>query len=233
MMRVLVVQNFEGSGLGQVETALVEAGAEIDLRRPYEGETLPGDAGGHDAAILLGGVQNALADDAHPYFPHLLRLAHEFTRSDKAMLGICLGSQLLARAFGGENRIGGATEFGWCPIDRNPEGAQDPLLSGVPENFHLFQWHDDTFSLPPGALHLASSAVAANQAFRIGRATYGVQFHFEADRTLVRQWNADFAEWLAENRPGWSSRFPVDAARHGPQADALGLAIARNWVGTI
>jgi GMP synthase-like glutamine amidotransferase len=229
-MRVLAVQNFPGSGLGQIETALREAGADIDLRRPYEGEALPRDATGHDAAILLGGGQNALADDTHPYFPALLDLARDFSARDRAVLGICLGAQLLARAFGGENRIGGATEFGWCEVVCCADAARDPLLAPAPDSFRTFQWHDDHFSLPPGAVRLASSRAAENQAFRIGRATYGFQFHFEADRVVLDQWNADYAAWLAERQPDWPSRFPREAALYGPAADALGLALARRWV---
>ncbi|RUV71130.1 GMP synthase, partial [Mesorhizobium sp. M5C.F.Cr.IN.023.01.1.1] len=68
-MRVLVVQNFDSEGLGQIGAALVEAGADIDLRRPYCGETLPHDSNAHHAMVVLGGAQNALDDEICPYFP--------------------------------------------------------------------------------------------------------------------------------------------------------------------
>lgn len=232
-MRVLVVQNFDGTGLGQVGAALAEAGAEIDLRKAHLGDAIPPSSEGFDAAVILGGGQNALADEAYPYIPALLDLARDFEARDKAVLGICLGSQLLARAFGGTNQIGGAKEFGWCPVGVTEAGAADPLLSAVPRAFPIFQWHDDTFSLPPGAAHLAASDVAANQAFRIGRATYGTQFHFEADQALVNEWNTAFSGYLAEHQPTWPARSAGEAARHGPDADAAGLAIARAWVALI
>ena len=127
-MRVLVVQNFENTGLGQVGAALAEVGAEIDLCNAHLGEALPADAGGHDAMVMLGGGQNALDDDHSPYFPQLVELARDFVGKDKAVLGICLGSQLLARAFGGENRIGGATEFGWHGVSLTQEAEDDPVL---------------------------------------------------------------------------------------------------------
>lgn len=115
-MRVLVVQNYDNTGLGQVGAALAEAGADLDLRRPYKGDALPDDATGHDAMVMLGGGQNALADDDYPYFPVLLELTRDFAAKDRSVLGICLGSQLVARSFGGENQIGGASEFGWHKV---------------------------------------------------------------------------------------------------------------------
>jgi GMP synthase-like glutamine amidotransferase len=232
-MRVLVVQNFDNEGLGQIGAALVEAGADIDLRKPYRGETLPQDSADHDAMVMLGGAQNALDDEICPYFPALLDLTRDFADKDRSVLGICLGSQLLARAFGGENQIGGATEFGWHKVSLTPAAKSDPVLAALPESFPIFEWHDDTFGLPEAAVRLAESTVAENQAFRLGRAVYGFQFHFEADTPMVRDWSASFAEMIAERNPDWHERLDDELARNGADADAAGLAIARAWVATI
>lgn len=232
-MRVLVVQNFDGEGLGLLRTALAEADAQVDLRKPYDGDSLPDDASGHTALIVLGGGQNALDDDGCPYFPALLALMRDFGDSGRAVLGICLGSQLLARAYGGRNLLGAAPEFGWRAIERTETAAADPVLGAVPDAFRSFQWHDDTFTLPPGAVRLARNEAAENQAFRIGRAAYGVQFHFEADRPQVGRWSEVFADLLADLQPGWAERHQDEAARHGAAADAAGLALARAWVATI
>ena len=232
-MRVLVVQNFDNEGLGQIGAALVEAGADIDLRKPYHGEALPRDCSEHDAIVVLGGAQNALDDELCPYFPGLLDLTRDFAEKDRSVLGICLGSQLLARAFGGSNQIGGATEFGWHCVSLTPAATSDPVLAKLPENFPIFEWHDDTFGLPENAVRLAGSAVAENQAFRLGRAVYGFQFHFEADTPMVRDWSTAFASVIAERHPDWNERLDDEMARNGPGADAAGLAIARAWVATI
>jgi len=232
-MLVLVIENFQDTGLGQVGAALAEAGAAIDLRKPYLGDALPPNADGFDALVVLGGGQNARDDEAHPYFPDLLSLMRQFGDGGKAVLGICLGSQLLARAHGAENLIGAAPEFGWMKVELTGQAKDDPVLSKLPASFSTFQWHDDTFTLPEGAVRLAESPTAANQAFRIGRAAYGIQFHFEADRELVRSWNETFAEWLAESQPGWAARMEEEAALHGPQSDETGLALARAWVAAI
>jgi GMP synthase-like glutamine amidotransferase len=232
-MRVLVVLNYDNTSLGQVGAALMEAGADLDLRRPYEGDPLPDDAAGHDAMVVLGGGQNALADEEYPYFPALLELTRDFANKDRAVLGICLGSQLLARAFGGENRIGGASEFGWCGVSLTADAKSDPVLAMLSREFPIFQWHDDTFSLPENAVRLAGNDVAENQAFRVGRAVYGFQFHFEADRPVVKDWSSSFAQTIAARHPEWPGKLEGEMARNGPEADASGLAIARAWVATI
>ncbi|TPI40406.1 GMP synthase [Mesorhizobium sp. B3-1-9] len=232
-MRVLVVQNFDNEGLGQIGAALVEAGADIDLRKPYHGEALPQDSSEHDAMVMLGGAQNALDDEICPYFPALLDLTRDFADKDRSVLGICLGSQLVARAFGGANQIGGATEFGWHKVSLTPAAKSDAVLAALPEKFPIFEWHDDTFGLPENAVRLAGSSVAENQAFRLGRAVYGFQFHFEADTPMVRDWSTSFAAMIAERHPDWNDRLDDELARNGADADAAGLAIARAWVATI
>ncbi|MDW6025154.1 type 1 glutamine amidotransferase [Mesorhizobium sp. BAC0120] len=232
-MQVLVVENYDNTGLGQVGTALAEAGAKIDLRRAHRGDPLPKEVNGYDATVVLGGGQNALADGEYPYFPQLLDMLREFEAGDRAVLGICLGSQMLARAFGGENHIGTASEFGWREVELTEAARIDAVLCALPPRFPIFQWHDDTFTLPARAERLAKNAAAENQAFRIGRATYGIQFHFEADRPLVRDWNAAYGSLIAERHPDWADRFEDEAARHGPDAETVGLAIARAWVKAI
>ena len=232
-MNVLIVQNFDSTGLGQVCTALKEKGAARDYRKPYLGEDLPQDCAEHDAIVVLGGGQSAVDDHIHPYLPNLAALMRDFADSGKAALGICLGSQILARAYGATNLIGKAPEFGWQKIALTDEGKSDPVLGAVPGHFPIFQWHDDTFTLPEGAIRLASNNATPNQAFRVGRAGYGIQFHFEADRPLVEKWNARFPDDIVRKDPEWFEKYPVHAQEHGPHADAAGLAIARAWVSQI
>jgi GMP synthase (glutamine-hydrolysing) len=194
---------------------------------------LPKEISGHDALVVLGGEQSALDDETHRYLPELARLTRRFGDAGKAVLGICLGSQILARAYGADNHLGIAHEFGWHGIGVTAEGRADPLLSALGGEFTIFEWHADTFSLPEGAVRLASSPVAENQSFRIGRAVYGTQFHFEANSDVVEQWKAEFPDTIARIAPGWLENHAELAARHGAAADAAGLAIARAWVSLI
>ena len=232
-MRVLVVENDKVTLLGQVGVALEEAGAALDICRPHAGDAIPANDSGYDAIVVMGGPQNALDDERHAYLPDLAALMRRFGEADKSVLGVCLGSQLLARAYGAENRIGTAPEFGWCTISTTKEGAADPVLSAAAGAFPIFQWHSDTFTLPEGAVRLATNDAAENQAFRIGRASYGTQFHFEANRQVVEEWASIFPDVIEGNAPGWLERHATLAAESGPAADATGLALARAFVATI
>jgi GMP synthase (glutamine-hydrolysing) len=232
-MHVLVIENYIGTPLGLVRQALADAGAEIDLRLAWQGAAVPESHEGYDGLVVLGGEQSALDDADHPHLPHVVALTRAFGDADKAVLGICLGAQLVARGAGATNILGRPVEFGWHEVRPTASGRRDPLIAALGEGAPVFHWHLDTFTLPPGALHLATSAQTEFQAFRLGRATYGIQFHFEADQALVERWSEEFAEVISAYAPDWPDRRLKDAARHGAKADATGAAIARAWVGLI
>jgi len=229
-MRILIVENFRETALGQVGVALDEAAAEQVWVRPLDGDALPSAHDGFDGLVVLGGEHSAIDDGIHPYLPELAQLMKVFGDADKAVLGICLGSQLLARAHGGTNLIGQAREFGWHRVAITDAGRDDPVFAAVEGEFPIFQWHSDTFTLPEGAVHLARNGAATNQCFRIGRASYGMQFHFEASRPVVEIWNRDFSTTVERMEPGWLAGYAGRAATDGVLADAAGLAIARAWV---
>lgn len=228
-MRVAIVENTQVTHHGQLGVALHEAAAVIDLYKPFRDGALPA-PGSYDALVVFGGEQSALDDALHPYLPRLAGTMAEASVAGKAVLGICLGAQLFARGLGAENRLGIAPEFGWTEVARL---APDPVLDAVPQAFPIFQWHSDTFTLPPDARQLATTAVAPVQAFRHGRAGYATQFHFEASRAVTRDWLRRFPEAVERMAPGWAASAEEHAARHGIVADDHGLALARAWVGVI
>ena len=168
----------------------------------------------------------------HPYLPHEAALARAFGEADKAVLGICLGAQILARALRREEhpRTADRVRLARGAADAKP-AAPIRCCRRSARAAPIFHWHLDTFTLPPGATHLATSEQTPMQAFRIGRASYGIQFHFEAGTELVSYWTRDFADEIADYAPDWPERHPSEAAKHGAAADAAGLALARAWIG--
>ncbi|UUX50731.1 hypothetical protein NUH88_03305 [Nisaea acidiphila] len=155
-MRVLIVENVAGTDIGRMGKTLARRNVELDIRQAFDGATLPATPNGHDALIVLGGPQDALDDAGSLWFPELLELMRTFDRARRPVLGICLGSQLLARAHGGRNILAQPLEFGYEPITPSVAGRDDPLMSLLDPGVPIFQWHSDTFELPPGATLLAT-----------------------------------------------------------------------------
>ncbi len=228
MPHLLVLQHSDDAPPGLIAEEIAAAGGRIDLRGPDLPISLPPDADSHDGLILLGGVMNALDDIRCRHFPALLELVHAFAARGKPVLGVCLGAQLLARAFGGEIRIGGAPEFGFVPLDARPAAAEDPLLCGLAFPVAVMQWHDDTFTLPPGAVHLLESASCPAQAFRIGRAVYGLQCHFEVTADILEIWLALY-ERIGRD-PAALRRTRRELPLRLPAASEFGRLVTRRWL---
>ncbi len=227
MPHLLVLQHSDDSPPGLLAEEIAAVGGRMDLRGG-SGITLPPDASRHDGLVVLGGVMNALDDERCPHFPALLELIRDFAARDKPVLGICLGAQLLARAFGGTIRIGGAREFGFVPLRARPAAAEDPLLGDLAFPVPVMQWHDDTFDLPPGATHLLESPGCPNQAFRIGRAVYGLQGHFEVTAGILDAWLALYEK--SGRDPEGLAKLRRERSRSLPRARAFGRRIGRRWL---
>lgn len=232
-MRIAIFENTGITHHGQVGVAIAEAGAIIDQYRPFLGQPIPESLDQVDAMVVFGGEQSAVSDERHPYLGRLAQLMRQMVEADKAVLGICLGSQLMARGFGARNHIGTAPEFGWVRVMPTCSAANDPVMSGLAGGFTAFQWHSDTFDLPEGVVHLGQSAAVQNQAFRVGRAGYATQFHFEANQNVVADWTKRFPSQIESMAPHWLARHKSYAAQSGAAADAAGLAIARAFVAQI
>jgi GMP synthase-like glutamine amidotransferase len=129
---------------------------------------------------------NIYEEDKHPWLAGEKLAIRAALGADKAVLGVCLGAQLLADVLGGPVTKNAQKEIGWFPVKLRPEAAGCPLLAGWPETLETFHWHGDTFAIPPGARHLASSAACVNQAFLHGDRALGLQFHMEYRADSIR-----------------------------------------------
>ncbi len=227
-MQVLVVEQHEQPSVGVVGETLGELGVGIRTMWGSRGDALPRSHLEYDGLVVLGGSMTALDDEARPYFPALTRLIREFADAGKPVLGICLGSQLIARAFGAELRIGGELELGFHTVSPTPAAAGDPVFSELGGPLPLFQWHTDHYELPPGAELLATGERYRNQAFRIGRNVYATQFHFEVTEAMVRSW-VDLSPELEAQAPGCGEWVPAQFAKHGAVSNAFCRAVTRRW----
>lgn len=131
---------------------------------------------------------NANDTHGHPWIRKESKLLKDSVEAFLPTVGICLGAQMMAKALGGSVERNEQIELGWFSVSLNREGMSDPVLSVAGKSPTVYQWHEDTFHLPPGATLLASSRACPRQAYRVHESAYGFQFHPEADRQLIQGW---------------------------------------------
>ncbi len=186
-MRIHTLQFDAKVGLGTFAGWLAEFGCEIAVWRCDEASFPP--AENREPLLLLGGYMGVNDRGRLPYLQQTCDwLAGEVARG-RPILAICLGSQLLAHALGGQVYRQQRQEKGIREIALSAAGEADPLFAGLPNPFISFEWHNDSFDLPAGVHHLAATDVCPGQAFRSGNA-WGVQFHPEVDAAIVADWCA-------------------------------------------
>lgn len=187
-MNVLVLQHIACEPPGVFEDVLRERGAALHRVELDEGEPLPESLEGIDAIVAMGGPMSVNDEAEHSWLPAEKALIAAAVREGVPFWGSCLGVQLLASSLGATVRQGPAPEVGVLAVNATAEATDDPVFSGLAWPRPTLQWHQDTFDLPAGATLLATSPLYPHQAFRVGRVTYGVQFHLEVDEAMAEQW---------------------------------------------
>lgn len=225
---ILVVQHAEHEGLGLLSSALHECGLSCRVVRTFRGEPVPRAAHGAAGVVIMGGPTGVYESDRFPHLKDEIALAADALRRDVPILGICLGSQILAAAAGARVYAGPAKEIGWFPVTLSAAGRSDPVLGVFAAETVFFHWHGDTFDLPEGAVLLASSRLYPHQAFRIGRRAYGVQFHPEITPEMVDLFvEAGSSESSAFGGLEGGKRLRAEARRHVPPLVGRVAAMAR------
>jgi GMP synthase-like glutamine amidotransferase len=188
-LRVHWLQHASFEDLGCIAPWLAAQGHQLSCTRLYANEALPS-INAFDWIIVMGGPMNIYEYDAYPWLRAEKQWIDEAIAANKRVLGICLGSQLIADTLGGKVTRNAQTEIGWFPVQCSADHAHSSLLADFPSTFNAFHWHGDTFAVPPGAQHLASSAACSNQAFAYGERVIALQFHPEVTASNVRDWLA-------------------------------------------
>ena len=202
-MRVLSITHQDNAGAGVFGEA---RGAELLEWSPLSGEPPPLD--GIEAAMVFGGAMHVDQEHQHPWLRDEKELIRVLLERRTPLLGVCLGSQLLAEAAGARPHPLAAAEIGWRRVEVTEEGRTDPVIGPLAPSFEVFEWHSYEAPLPPGAVALARNS-ACLQAFRVdGHPAWGVQFHAEVTA-------AGLASWL----DGWHES--ADALATGQDPDAI------------
>jgi len=175
-MRVVCLQHVSFEGPGAFASSLAKRGVALEhYLVPRNG--LPNDAG--DLLIVMGGPMSV--NDSDGWIAEETAFLRTALLAGKPVIGVCLGSQFMAKALGATVRPGKALEIGMTPIRLTPEAKHDPIFSALPDSFEVFEWHGEVFDLPNDCVPLAGSAVAPLQAFRFGACAYGLLFHVEME----------------------------------------------------
>lgn len=194
MPKILSVQNIQCETLGLLEQMFVDDGYQVE-KVNTQNDPVPTSPLGYDAIVILGGPMSVYDD--LPYLQKEQELIRNTMKNETPVLGICLGSQLIAQAAGGRVYKGKKKEIGWCNVYLTPASSNDIFRGFTDKTIRMFQWHGDTYDLPANAKILAYSDLYP-QAFRIGSAV-GIQFHFEVDEPLIQTWMKEYnAELIAE-----------------------------------
>jgi GMP synthase (glutamine-hydrolysing) len=217
---MVVLQHEPGEGPGLLAPVL----GDFRLVRAFAGEAVPAEA---EALVVLGGGMGAYEQDRFPHLADEVRLLRRCLDRGRPVLGICLGSQLLAQAAGGEVAKAPRAEIGFHEVRLLPASRNDALFSGAPESFVAFHWHFDAFTLPEDAVPLASSALTPVQAFRCGARAWGVQFHLEVDEDVFGAMMAGEAELVGAGVAPVALR--ARAARELPRLREIARGVFGRW----
>jgi GMP synthase-like glutamine amidotransferase len=195
-MRALVLQHVAVEGPGTLASYLAIRGWALATVALYAGARLPADAEEYQAVIVMGGPMGVYDEAQYPFLRDEHRFLTRVLEQGVPLLGICLGSQLLAKALGARVYRNPHREIGWYTVDLTPAGVADPLFAGLTSPIPVFQWHGDAFDMPAGATPLASSPLCTHQAFRYGDRVYGLLFHLELTPAMIHSWMAAFHDEL-------------------------------------
>ena len=222
-MRVVAFRHVAFEGLGLIEPTLEDHGISVEFPDLFQsGATLP-DLTTAAGLIFMGGPMSA--NDDLPYLRQEIQVIRHAVEAGQPVLGVCLGSQLIAKALGANVYKNSTKEIGWFDVHLTDAGRQDPILSGLEGSETVFHWHGETFDLPEGAAWLAYSDACRHQAYRVGLKTYGLQFHLEVTPEMISDWCSQDAN-CGDVR---ELQTPVDPNRNAQRLAGLSRLVFGRW----
>ena len=230
MEEILVFQHDPFEDLGVFGEVLDKQRASCRVIRLFHGEVPAENWERISALIVLGGPMSAEDEESYPFLRWEKRIIRAAIDDAVPVLGICLGAQLIATTLGTALYEGRVKEIGWNSISITPHGQVDSLMGYLPENATVFQWHSEGFDLPSGAVRLASSTNYENQAFRVGRSIYGLQFHLEVTPRMIERWIEEKSRDLAQAPYVMADKIRADTHSYAPTLKYYGERFLTEFV---
>lgn len=192
-MTFLVIKHIDIEGPGSLGDFLRQKDIRWDTVELGNGGHLPKSPKGYDAVVALGGPMNVYEEDKYPFLAEEDVFIKECLRLKIPYLGLCLGSQLLAKAAGAKVVRSPVKEIGWYYINLTDEGKEDLLFKGFLPSVPVFHWHSDMFNIPQEGVLLATASGCPHQALKVGVNAYGLQFHIEITGSNIEEWHDKYA----------------------------------------
>ena len=232
MPKVYALQHLAAEPLGIIGEALDACRIGAEHVRLFAGDRVPCEMSNAAGLVVMGGSMGVYEQAQYPFLSHEMKLIEAALKDNKPVLGICLGSQLLASALGAEVRKGDRKEIGWSPVMLTDAATADPVFHGVERSFTAYHWHGDVFDLPSGAAALASSAQTQCQAFAYEERAYGLLFHLEATQKIVEDMVRGFKGELDEEQIE-GAEIIAQTREHLARQEGIGALVFQRWASLI
>jgi GMP synthase-like glutamine amidotransferase len=189
MGKVLAIRHVKIEHAGLLGEVLYNMGYQIHYLDTPKGQLLEEPLESYSLVLVLGGYMGAYEEDKYPFLNYEFKIIEYALKADIPLIGICLGSQMLARVLGSNVYKGHKKEIGFFEVKK---AEKHPYFDSFPDSFKVFQWHNDTFDLPNGAIWVFTSDTYQNQGFVYNKAV-GLQFHIEVDDSMIKEWLLEYS----------------------------------------
>lgn len=226
---VTLLQHIHCETPGIISECLKSEGVETRRIRTFERDPIPSCMDAQAGLIVMGGPMSVYDHERYPFLLQEQRLIEAALKDNKPVLGVCLGSQLLAATLGADVKSGARKEIGWHAITLARDAASDALWKDLPSQFTAYHWHGDVFELPYEAVSLASSEMTACQGFRYGKNAYGFLFHMEITEQIIHNMVKVFSGELEEENIAAQSI--IEKTRDFlPDLQTIGCRVFQRWI---
>ncbi|MDE2221758.1 MAG: type 1 glutamine amidotransferase [Candidatus Omnitrophica bacterium] len=227
---ILIIKHIDIEGPGTLGDFFKSQGQEFQIVELGAGDPLPADPHAYKAVVVLGGPMNVDEEDKYPFLKPENEFIRKVLEAEIPFLGICLGSQLLAKAAGAKVIQSPVKEIGWYHIRLTPEGQRDPLFKGFNAQDPVYHWHGDMFQIPDRGQLLATAQGCPHQALKVGPNAYGLQFHVEVTDRSIKEWCGEYCRTDLPGRAGHAQSMLDDYWKYKKAFDLQAQGLYRNFL---